>query len=248
MRKPFIWVALDGLGENQDTHLNLAHHVSECVQEDFGFKVNADWIMQVGFNAKPLKLLPSRPVFVDLKLMLGARTMTEILCMAADAGATATNIHALAGSTNPTPLNPAMLGECAKTIKRFRKLRPQSPMRVYGVTVLTHYGDAYCEREYGRNVSAEVLHLAREAVSAGVDGIIMPGTQLATIDNANMGSVLKIFPGCRWERFSDDRHEQEIHPSSVRGRDDVELVCGSPITKSEHDPVEVLSELFGLVS
>lgn len=248
MPKPFVWVALDGLTANDNEALSLARHLSESVEGDFGFKVNADWIMKVGFNANPLSLLPKRPIFVDLKLWLGARTMTEILCMVDDAGAAATNMHALAGHSNPTLRDPRALGELTKTITNFRRLRPQSTLRLYAVTVLTHYGSVYCEREFGRRMPEEVLHLVHEARNAGVDGVIMPGTQLATIDAAGMGNILKVFPGTRWGSYADERHEQEIHPAAVRGRDDIELVCGSPITKSGKNPLKALLELFSMIT
>lgn len=248
MGRPFIWVALDGLSENEDKALSLVRELDRSVSGHWGIKVNADWIYWKGFEQRPLKKLPDRPVFVDLKQWFGARTMTKNLEMVSDAGATATNIYSLAGALNPTESDLGGPGEFTKALKRFRKLRPDSKMRIYGVSILTHYGTHYVRRHFGRTMEEELTVLAEDTRDAGAEGIIMPGSYLAHADQLPcLGELLKVFPGTRWDEFKDTRHEQEIHPSMVRGRDDVELVCGSPVCKSP-DPVFALRTLLSFVS
>lgn len=248
MAKPFVWVALDALSTDQTATLRMARRLNEEVPGNWGFKVNGDWIYLRGFENKPLKLLPDRPIFIDLKQWFGARTMTEVLLMADDSGATATNIHALAGALNPSGDYPLRKGELAKSIDSFKRRQPGSAMRIYAVAILTHYGDAYVQRHFRRSLPEELTILAEDAALAGAHGIIMPGTQLAHADSLLcLDGMLKVIPGSRWESFADERHEHEIHPAAVRDRGDVELVCGSPITKSS-DPVGQLKELLSLVA
>lgn len=247
MVSPLVWVALDGLKKDERATLKLAHTLDTEVDGNFGFKVNADWIYHKGFAQSPLKALPKRPVFLDLKQWFGARTMTEILDMCWSSGAMATNIYALAGALNPEEGNPQQKGELTKAIASFRTAHPRSDMHIYAVSILTHYGEAYVRRHFGRSLSEELSILAEETLAADADGIIMPGTHLGLADSiAGLERIPKIFPGTRWEDFADDRHAQEVHPSVVRRRDDVELVCGSPIYKSK-DPVESLRTLLNLV-
>lgn len=248
MGKPFVWVALDELRTNERKALMLAKMLDAEVEGQFGFKVNADWIYERGFANSPLVLLPKRPIFLDLKQWFGARTMSEILDMCWSSGATATNIHALAGALNPSAGKPAQKGELTKAIELFRNRHPGTDMRIYTVSILTHYGDAYVRRHFGRSLAEEISILAEETLAADADGIIMPGTQLAQADSIlGLTDFRKIFPGTRWEEFADDRHEQEIHPTAVCGRADVELVCGSPIWKSK-DPAGALKTLLHLLS
>lgn len=246
---PFCWVALDGLLQTERETLSLARKLDQKVPENgWGFKVNADWIYSVGFKNAPLVQLPGRPVFIDLKQWFGARTMSEILEMCWAAGATATNIYALAGARNPSDEHPTKKGELARAINTFRTSHPRSDMRIYTVSILTHYGEAYVRCHFGRSLAEEITILAQETRDAGASGFIMPGTQLRHADTLHcLDGLLKVIPGSRWENFSDDRHEQEMHPAAVCGRADVELVCGSPITKSA-DPVGQLKSLLSLVT
>src|SRR3989338_2734927 len=92
---PFLWVALDGLSENESLTLDIADELVK-VEGDFGFKVNHDLILKHG--AKDARaILPDCQAFADVKMWNGAKTMSRTFDVLYKAGFDATNVYALAG-------------------------------------------------------------------------------------------------------------------------------------------------------
>lgn len=231
---PRLWVALDGLTSNQSGTLATAHQLHAEVQGEFGFKVNLDAVLRLGAPTLMLAL-PRRPIFVDLKMWNGARTMSQVLVDLDRAGVFATNIYALAGGVEDAG------NELTKAIRLFHKdAGADAALRIYAVTILTHYTDAYTQRRWGKSVVELVPELAKEGMEAGADGVIVPGTTLDVLDS----TICKVVPGLRPENWEDDgRHEHTYQPHEVAGRLDVEAVCGGPIMGNP-DPVSALRKLL----
>ncbi|HEY4519931.1 MAG TPA: orotidine 5'-phosphate decarboxylase / HUMPS family protein [Candidatus Paceibacterota bacterium] len=234
---PFLWVALDGLGENEKKTLAIAQKLHE-VGGHFGFKVNNDWLLKHEINAAR-RMLPDRDIFADTKMWNGASTMARSFLTLHNAGFTLTNAHALAGGSYE-----GAGSELKKAITMFRSGVGKGPhMSIYGLTILTHYNGVYSRRMFKSELPWMVLSLTREALAAGCDGVIVPGNMLSRMYRYMI--YPKIVPGVRFagEGDQEKKHEETVTPESLAGRTDVQAVCGSPIMNSS-DPVAALKRML----
>lgn len=223
---PFLWIALDGLSLAEKKTIAIVEELDK-VEGNFGFKVNQDWIVAGNLGRVAGLSASGRPTFVDLKMWNGSRTMTSTFLCCHNAGISATNAYALADD------------QLKNAILDFRGMVPKTKLRIFALTVLSHYDNAWAYRHFGAYLFGVMLSLAEDGVSMGADGIICP-----KFDHFDDMTMLKVHPGCRPNWYArDGRHEWEFTPESVAGRNDVEVVCGSPIMKSD-DPVAALNKVL----
>lgn len=223
MHQTFLWLPLDGLLEERDKTLAIARELDHQ-EGDFGFKVNKDWVLKVGTDSMRPAPLGNRPFFVDIKAWNGWRTMARMFSDFHHANVTVTNAYAIAGP------------ELKRAIETFRS-GVASNMRIYGVTLLSHYGEEYCLRHFKRTRSEETRFLAGEAVSAGADGVILSGDLR---EEASHLGTIRALTGIRPEGVRHDGvHEKPVPPERIAGLKRVEAVGGSFIMNAE-DPVSVL--------
>lgn len=213
MNYPFLFVALDY--HTGDEVLKIAEELAE-IEENFGFKVNLDVLLKRGLGfVSELKQF-ERPVFADLKMLNGTRTMIEIAQRLAELNVDFINIYALAGE---------------EAIGKVLKALQGSNTKLLGLTVLSHYDDAYCQKHFGKSLSKSVEHFATVACDAGCHGIILPGIALEDVRNLE---IIKVVPGIRPSWYEDKRHAQPVTPRQAVENGANILVCGSPITKSSN--------------
>lgn len=211
MRGTTLFVALDGLLKDELTNIETATLMDGEVEGNFGFKVNLDWLLCRGLNGLRARM-GNRPFFADTKTWNGKRTMTDIAKMLVDAGVDYFNAWVQADD---------QLDDAVKAVKG-------SYTKILGVTVLTHYNDAWCRKYFGRGLQETVEFLTKEAKERGLHGVILPGTCLHGVRGIDL---IKAVPGIRMEEFKDDRHQQEVTPEfAVRNGAKI-IVCGSPIMK-----------------
>ena len=182
MSQPLLLVALDGLAVNEEETFNIADRFLMHVKgEDFGFKVNLDYVLhpEKGLRETIGNITNwGRPSFVDLKMWNGSRTMMSVLETLAEMGVNYTNVYALADDL----------------LKRAVRVVAGSNTKVLGLTVLTHYDEAYCQKHFRRSLRDTVRHFAEVALEAGCHGIILPGT---TLDVVRDLKTTKLVPGVR---------------------------------------------------
>lgn len=230
MRGPFLFVALDDLDRREGETLRVAEQLSG-VEGPFGFKLNLDCLLKRGLvvNCCTRSLLRivqqlGRKVFADLKMWNGTRTMRSVIEALVDSGVDYLNVYALADDLLPGAIKAA---EGSKT-------------RILGLTVLTHFSEAYCQRHFCRSLRETVRYFAEVALERGCHGIILPGTTLDVVQDLE---TIKVVPGVRPKWYQDARHEEEVEPRiAVEGGARI-LVCGSPIMKSD-DPTEALQKIL----
>jgi len=222
--KPSLFVALDGLAQREREALGVAEQLSR-VSGDFGFKVNLDYVLKKGLIAALSPIWKfNRPVFVDLKMWNGTRTMASVIERLTTMGVDYLNVYALADDLLPKAIR---ITEGTKT-------------KVFGLTVLTHFNEAYCQKHFKRSLAQTVRHFAEVALEAGCHGIILPGTALEVVADLD---AIKVVPGIRPNWYKDTRHEEEAEPRVAIQKGANILVCGSPITKNEN-PVEALKKIL----
>ena len=221
---PFLWVALDGLNKKEQETLTLAQALAE-VKGDFGFKINLDYLLLRNIERAVATISAfGRPVFADLKMWNGSRTMIDAVDRLVAQNVRYVNVYALADTMLP------------KTIERVKGTKTE----VLGLTVLTHCNDAYCQKFFRRSLPETVRLLSETALEVGCHGVILPGTTMSVISDL---SCKKMNPGIRPAWFKDDRHEEETLPADAVKTGATDVVCGSPITKSE-DPKAALARLL----
>ena len=222
--KPFLFIALDGLAKEEKETLSIAEQLAS-ISGNFGFKINLDYILKKGFkNAlKPIQQF-GRPVFADLKMWNGTRTMVSVIENLVAMKVDYTNVYVLADDLLPKTIR---IAEGTKT-------------KVLGLTVLTHFNKNYCQKHFRRSLLETIQHFAEIAVKAGCHGVILPGTTLEAVKNLN---IIKVVPGVRPSWYKDARHKEEVEPRvAIKKGADI-IVCGSPIMKSR-DPVRALEKIL----
>ncbi len=229
---PLLLVALDGLADNKEKTMGTAAHLSDDITGNFGFKVNLDFLLDAEIGLREL-LAPiqqfGRPLFADIKMWNGKRTMASVIETLVALNIDYVNVYALAD------------GQISDTIRRITN---GTRTKVLGLTVLTHYDDAYCQKHFRRSLSETVRHFAEVAVAAGCHGIILPGTMLPNVADIH---TIKLVPGIRPPDYRDKRHHQEVTAryATLCGADI--LVCGSPIMKNP-DPAQALQQILRDIS
>lgn len=111
--------------------------------------------------------------------------------------------------------------------------RGDSPLKLLCVTVLTTI-DADDLKEMGFQCGVEELVLARakQALAAGIDGVIASAREAAAIRRATGGKLLIATPGIRPQNGATDEQKRVATPGRAI-RDGVDyLVVGRPITKA----------------
>lgn len=227
--KPFLFVALDNLAGKENETLAIARQLSD-IPGNFGFKLNLDYLLNrtKGLEtiikiAKSLK----RPIFADIKMWNGTRTMKSVFQTFVNLGVDYVNVYALADGLLPEAI----------------AVTDGTETRVLGLTSLSHYDNNYCLKHFKRTLPETVRHFSEVAIEAGCHGIILPGTTLNVVKDI---ITIKVVPGVRPEWYEDDRHEEEVTPKeAIKNGADI-LVVGSPIMKSKYPTdalVKILSEM-----
>jgi len=226
--KPFLFIALDDLAKEEKETLSIAEQLAS-ISGNFGFKINLDYILKKGFkNAlKPIQQF-GRPVFADLKMWNGTRTMASIIERLVAMEVDYLNVYALADNL----------------LLKAIKITEGTKTKVLGLTVLTHFSEAYCQKHFKRSLPETVRHFTEIAVKAGCHGVILPGTALEAVKNLN---IIKVVPGVRPSWYKDKRHKEEVGPKTAIKKGANILVCGSPIMKNR-DPVEALKKVLSEIN
>ncbi len=187
------------------------------VGNGYGVKINLDLAMDNSFYL--IETVASKyPVFVDMKMWNGKRTMAAVIQRLADYGVAMTNVWAQAEDMLELAVDVASNTE----------------MSLFGLTVLTHYNDQWCRKYYRRNLKDTVRLLAKTSMKFGCDGYILPGTALSSVADL---PGLKFNPAVRPGWFGDPQanFQKQImsHTETIKNRADI-VSCGSPIFQSEH--------------
>lgn len=193
----------------------------------YGIKINLDLVIKDFSVIGRVAQKTNKPIFVDLKLWNGKRTMRETITEVANNGAAMVNVWALADS---------MLEDAVKVAE-------EKGLTILGITVLTHYNNDYCRKFHNMDMPDLVRLLAETSLRWGCDGYILPGTMLDAV--SDLGGI-KFNPAVRPEWFADKKanfQEQEFQPGEAIRRGSHIVSCGSPVFKSP-DPAEALSKIL----
>jgi orotidine-5'-phosphate decarboxylase len=229
MSEKLLYIALDG--DSQEANRDLAAQLAESDTEgSFGFKVNLDQALMWGGPYVDDILDNERPVFVDLKMNNGPRTMANTVAWLGSMGVSHTNVWANAGSN------------LAKTMDQLSVVEDRP--KVLGMLFYTRWDDEYTLANYDMPLDGYINHWANVAVDSGADGIIVPPNHLAAVSEID---TTKLSPGIRLGEQSTQSVQQQTNGpyEAVMAGSDI-LVVGSPIYKAD-EPVEALNTFLGEV-
>jgi orotidine-5'-phosphate decarboxylase len=218
MTKPFLFVGLDQGNYIQDY---LFARELNHVKRDFGIKLNLDFFVESSLSGNAIPLQRTfdlgRPIFADLKMWNGKRTMNSVADGLIQKGVDYINVYSHAGED---------------FIKSLVERTKGTKTKILGLTVLSHYTDKDCMRLYGYYLKDAVKNLSNIAYSSGCHGIIVPGTSLDAVKNLPLE---KLVPGVRpgwYGKTGENYQRQEVSIREAVEGGATLLVCSSPIRKS----------------
>lgn len=179
------------------------------------FKIGLELMNAVGTpQAVQHVLRHGGQVFVDCKLNDIPNTVMGASRVIANLGVQFFNVHASAGLEAV---------EAAASVKGNSKLLV--------VTVLTSIDETMCESVFGKSVKEKVIQFAKEAVSAGADGLICSPQELAFLnEHSELQSLLKVTPGVRPQWAQSDDQKRTLTPKEAIAAGATHLVVGRPIS------------------
>lgn len=165
-------------------------------------------------------------VFLDLKFHDIPNTVASAAVEAARLGVWMFNVHAFGGGT----MMRQTVEAASEAALREGVVKPQ----IIAVTILTS-SDANELREIGieKEVSDEVLNLARLTAKCGLDGVVASALEARPIKQA-VGSerFLVVTPGIRKTSETNDDQKRVMTPAEAMSNGSDYLVIGRPITKA----------------
>lgn len=161
-------------------------------------------------------------IFLDLKLHDIPNTVESAMRGLAKLGVDMTNVHAAGGMD---------------MMKAAKKGLEGSGTQLIAVTQLTSTDEARMHEDQLIYVSLEesVLHYAKQAKRAGLDGVVCSVMEAGAIEQACGKDFLKVTPGIRLADGNADDQKRIATPAKARLQGSTHIVVGRAITTSD-DP------------
>jgi len=224
-------VALDvpTLAEAESLVKLLAPHVGL-------FKVGLQLFHSEGHAIMEMLNRLSGPPFYDSKFFDIPNTVAGAAAAVTRLGLRMFNVHALGGKAMMAAAKEA----AACTAAAMNLPRPL----VLAVTVVTSLDETALLEEcgVGRPLDEQVVHLARMAQQAGLDGVVASALETPAIKQECGDSFLVVCPGIRPIGTSPDDQARTVTPRLAREAGADYIVVGRPIIKAE-DPVKAAQRI-----
>ena len=168
------------------------------------------------------RIVPHGPVFVDAKLHDIPNTVERASANIARLGVAMMNVHALGGE--------AMMRAAREGAQRGASEAGCQPPLVLAVTILSSLS--------GEEL-ASPASLAFEAKAAGLDGVVVSGSDVADVRQVCGEDFCLIVPGIRPTGSNGDDQVRVLTPTEAIEKGADHIIVGRPITAAE-DPVGVV--------
>ncbi|NMB11241.1 MAG: orotidine-5'-phosphate decarboxylase [Firmicutes bacterium] len=206
------------------------HLVSELYPVVDFFKIGMELFTAEGPKVvEAVKAMGAR-VFLDLKYHDIPNTVKGAVAAAARLGVDMMTVHTAGGAT--------MLRTAAEAVAAL----PQPPI-LLGVTVLTSIDEEMLSQELkvSARLAEQVIHLAKMAVSSGLQGIVASPLEIGSLRQALGNEAILVTPGIRpaWEKRDDQKRVATPTEALTLGAD--YLVIGRPITAARDPEAAAIS-------
>jgi orotidine-5'-phosphate decarboxylase len=181
-------------------------------------------------------------VFLDLKFHDIPNTVARAAEVATKLGVSIFNVHTSGGYE-------MMKAAAEATAKISQELGIRKPI-ILGVTLLTSINQEILEKEIGiiKGLEEQVVHLAKLAKAAGLDGVVASSWEIKEIRKACGEDFVILTPGIRPAGQSSDDQKRVMAPQEAIKLGANFLVVGRPI-RNAANPVEsakqILKEMEG---
>jgi orotidine-5'-phosphate decarboxylase len=200
------------------------------------YKVGSELFTRCGPAAVELLRERGKEVFLDLKFHDIPNTVSRAVAAASALGVKMLNVHASGGV------------EMMKAAAEAAKASRNGP-KVLAVTVLTSMDDSILAEEVGcrQRVEEQVVHLAKLASNAGLDGVVASPKEIGLIRQHLGPHLLIVTPGIRprWAAKGDQKRVTTPAEAIEAGAN--YLVIGRPVTASD-DPKQALERIIAEIS
>lgn len=201
------------------------------------FKIGLGLFTLYGPEAVRLVQKKGAKVFLDLKFHDIPNTVAHSVRSAVRLGAFMVSLHALGG------LEMIMQAVCAAQ-EEAKRLKLNKP-KVLGVTILTSLNESNIkEIGFSRNLDEEVLHLARMAKQARLDGIVASPKEISLIRKKIGRDFIIVTPGIRpaWAKGKSDQKRIMTPREAIEAGADY-IVVGRPVLEAK-DPLEAAKKII----
>ena len=201
------------------------------------FKIGSQLFTSEGIKVIEMVNQKGGKVFLDLKFHDIPNTVKGAAESATKLGVYMFNIHASGGYE--------MMKAAADAARKTSiKLGIKKPF-ILGVTVLTSINQEILKKEIGvnKNVKEHVVHLAKLAKSAGLDGVVASPQEIKEIRASCGDNFIILTPGIRpaGEELNDQKRIMTPRQALEQGADFI--VIGRPIRNAEN-PVEAARNII----
>jgi len=215
------------ISEAVETVRRLRDHV-------FAFKIGHALVLPNGLGIiDTLRNAGAHRIFLDMKFHDIPNSVALGVYEAARHGVWMMTVHASGGT--------AMM---AAAVEAVRDANPEIPPCLVAVTVLTSVDEKTLNEQIGvhRSVQEQVLHLAKQAVAADLDGVVCSGGDVETLRRELGHEPILVTPGIRAVGGSvDDQRRVSTGGDALRMGANY-LVVGRALTGAE-DPEKALAAL-----
>ncbi len=209
----------------------MAVELVRLLKDDVGaFKVGLELVNSAGLGIfDEIRSAGAERIFYDCKFHDIPNTVAGASRAAARMGVWMFNVHCSGGSAMMRAAKEAAVESAAQAGTK--------PPLVIGVTVLTSIDQQVLndEMRVSGSVADEVVHLARLAKDAGLDGVVASPHEVELIRQACGQGFLIVTPGVRPAGADTGDQKRVMTPEEAVARGADYLVIGRPITKAD-DP------------
>lgn len=229
MNKPII--ALD-FPDFREVEIFLAHFNDEKLF----VKVGMELYYQAGPQIISYLKEQGHQVFLDLKLHDIPNTVESAMRGLAKLGVDMTNVHASGGK--------AMMEAALKGLSEGTPEGKQRPLLI-AVTQLTSTSEAAMHQEQLIPVSLidSVIHYAKLAQAAGLDGVVCSPLEAQAIKEATSDNFLRVTPGIRPLDAKSDDQKRIATPTQAKRIGATHIVVGRPVTRAEN-PIQAYLDIL----
>ncbi|ETT85797.1 orotidine-5'-phosphate decarboxylase [Viridibacillus sp. FSL R5-0477] len=203
-------------------------------------KVGLELYLQAGPDIIRKIKAQGHDIFLDLKLHDIPNTVKSAMKGLAKLGVDLVNVHAAGGSN--------MMAAALEGLKEGTEEGNKRPVLI-AVTQLTSTTEEEMQNEQQINLSLDqsVMHYAKLAQSAGLDGVVCSVLEAKAISEVCGESFLKVTPGIRMVGGVAHDQKRVATPDFAREEGSTQIVVGRAITQAEN-PVEAyhaVQQLWG---
>lgn len=200
------------------------------------YKVGMQLFYSVGIECLTYLRAQGKDVFLDLKMHDIPNTVAQGAASLARLGVAMINVHASGGQS----MMRAAAEKVAETALRLNIPRP----KLIAVTVLTSMNDVeWGALKNATSITDQVVHLAKMAQEAGLDGVVASPQEAELIRAACGKDFAIITPGVRPQGAALNDQSRVATPSAALQAGAHYLVVGRPITAAQNPRAAALAIL-----